>query len=88
MLRLEELLLGEFLRLGVGMVPLVVVEVPVELALGLGGVALVRPIVLVGRELVAFVEAASVRAVLLPGLIRGEKRSIRRISSRCSALRL
>ena len=48
------------------MITLVVVEVPIQLALGLGRVALVVLVVLGGVEAVALVEAAGRRAVLGP----------------------
>ena len=56
----------ELLGLVVAMITLVVVEVPIQLALGLGRVALVVLVVLARVEAVALVEAACRRAVLGP----------------------
>merc|ERR1719454_1925083 len=66
LLRGLELLRGELLGLVVAVVALVVVEVPIQLALGLGRVALVVLVVLARVEAVALVEAAGRRAVLGP----------------------
>mmetsp|Transcript_22414 Transcript_22414/g.66450 ORF Transcript_22414/g.66450 Transcript_22414/m.66450 type:complete len:578 (+) Transcript_22414:252-1985(+) len=66
LLRLAELPPGELLRLGVGVEALVVVQVSVQLALGLGRLGLIALVPVDGVELVAAVVAPRVGPVIGP----------------------
>ena len=63
--RFLELALGEFLRLGMGVVAFVIVQIAIQLPLGLGSVGHVRRIV-VGIKLIAAIVAAGVGSVIGP----------------------